>query len=212
MQAGQTALDGAKQRRDDAKDLIKKSKIDADQRQLHLKSREAKIEDLKIKLNQAASNKEYQLLKDQIAADQQANGVLADEILEILERIDSLNADLLAREQELKESEGRQKKLGEDVSVRSQRYQEDLGSVERNLTEVETKLPSDFQIEYRRLVSTRGEEALAPVEAATCQGCYQTLTTHLLDQLAMNLLVSCPNCGAVLYLPEDRRITTSTPD
>ena len=42
----------------------------------------AKLDDLQAKLNMAQSNKEYQLLKDQMAADKQANSVLADEILE----------------------------------------------------------------------------------------------------------------------------------
>ncbi len=45
---------------------------------------------MKAKLNAAQSNREYQAFRDQIAADEMANSVLADEILEGLEKIDEL--------------------------------------------------------------------------------------------------------------------------
>src|SRR5262245_39425573 len=64
-----------------AKDAFKQAKMASDEKQLQLKHRESKLADLQAKLNMAQSNKEYQLLKDQMAADKQANSVLADEIL-----------------------------------------------------------------------------------------------------------------------------------
>ena len=56
-----------------AKESLKRARMTADEKQLHLKSREDRIEDLRAKLNGASSNKEFQTLKDQIAADEQAN-------------------------------------------------------------------------------------------------------------------------------------------
>ena len=75
-----------------AKDAYRQAKMAADEKQLQLKQREAKLKDFESKLFAAQSNKEYQLLKDQIAADNQANSVLSDEILEALEKIDELTA------------------------------------------------------------------------------------------------------------------------
>ena len=63
-------------------------RVAADQKQLQLKAGEEKIKDLKRKLNAAASNREYQILKEQIAADDMAKSVLEDEIIEALEKID----------------------------------------------------------------------------------------------------------------------------
>ena len=70
----------------------------ADQKQLQLKAGEEKIKDLKRKLNAAASNREYQILKEQIAADEMANSVLEDEILEALEKIDQFQAKIAEAE------------------------------------------------------------------------------------------------------------------
>ena len=69
------------------KDATKKKKMDADRKQLQLREREAKIHDWEGKMNAAKNNREFQAIKEQIAADSQANNVLSDEILEILEEI-----------------------------------------------------------------------------------------------------------------------------
>ena len=73
------------------KNEIKTARLHADQKQLLLRSGESKIAELKAKLNAAQSNREYQAFRDQIAADEMANSVLADEILEGLEKIDELH-------------------------------------------------------------------------------------------------------------------------
>ena len=50
----------------------KRTRMLADQKQLQLQEREAKIEDLKGKRNACSSNREFQLLNDTIAAGEQA--------------------------------------------------------------------------------------------------------------------------------------------
>src|SRR5689334_12613941 len=73
-----------------AKTDVKSAKVSSDQKQLLLRSGESKIEELKVKLNAAQSNREYQAFKDQIAAAEMAGSVLSDEILEAMEKIDEL--------------------------------------------------------------------------------------------------------------------------
>ena len=83
----------------------KAAKIRSDQKNLLLRSSEQKIEDLKVKLNQASSNREYQALKDQIAADQMAGSVLADEILEAMEKVDELAAHIAEQQKNIEVKE-----------------------------------------------------------------------------------------------------------
>ena len=74
------------------RDSIRAKKMEADRKQLQMREREAKLYDLEVKMNMAKADREYQTLKGQIAADTQANRVLTDEILELLEQIDALEA------------------------------------------------------------------------------------------------------------------------
>ena len=174
----------------------------ADDKQLQLKSREARVEDLNGKLNTAATNKEYQAIKEQIAADEQANAVLADETFEMLEKIDELNDAVSQVEASLKTCQDE----FADVSSRVEELQKKLESeLERVLEEMkltEKELPGDVKSDYLRMVKTRGESSFAEVENGTCGNCYQTLTPQLLDQLTMKKTVFCSGCGSVLYTPE----------
>ena len=70
------------------------------------KSGEQKVVDLRVKLNAANSNREYQALLEQIAAAEMAGSVLSDEILEGMEKVDQLG--LASKEAEKNLAAGKQ--------------------------------------------------------------------------------------------------------
>ena len=83
---------------------LKQTRMTSDDKQLQLRQREDRIKDLQGKLNSCSSNREYQTLKEQIAADRQANSVLSDEILEALDKIERQQAELAEHEEDLKKT------------------------------------------------------------------------------------------------------------
>ncbi len=188
-----------------AKANVKAAKIAVDQKQLQLKTGEGKIADIQVKLNQAKSNREYQSFKDQIAADEMAISVLADEILEGMEKTEGL-------QKEATEAEGRVAKAKEELTKAQAavRGQEELiaGDIKRldaELKEAEKGLPPDFAQAYHRMVRGRGADALAVLEGENCGGCYQVITPNMINNLLLGkMVVLCTSCGRMLYLPEDR--------
>ncbi|HWA99225.1 MAG TPA: phospholipase [Pirellulales bacterium] len=188
-----------------AKAELKAAKVSVDQKQLQLKSGEGKIGDLRVKLNQANSNREYQALKDQIAADEMANSVLADEILEGLERIDGLQKAVGEAEQKLAKAKDELAKAQALVRDQGELIAGDVTRLEAELKEMEKGLPADFAEAYRRSVRGRGADALAMVEGENCGGCYQVVTANIFSNLLLGkTVVVCQSCGRMLYLPEDR--------
>lgn len=183
---------------------VKAARVSTDQRQLLLKTGENKIRDLKAKLNAASSNREYQALKDQIAADEMANSVLADEILEAMEKIDGFGPTVAESEQKLAK--------GQEELVKTQGQVRDLqvtlmGDVERleaELKSIESTLPADFRDAYQRIVHSKGSDAMAQVEGEVCGGCHHQLTANVFSSLLMEKIVACQSCGRLLYLQEDR--------
>src|SRR4051812_20259965 len=103
-----------------AKDAVKQAKMASDEKQMQLKHRESKLADLQGKLNMAQSNKEYQLLKDQMAADKQANSVLADEILDTLEKIDQLQATVKTADSNLTKTKDELSKVRQRINEQQQ--------------------------------------------------------------------------------------------
>jgi len=184
------------------KDAIKKKKMDADRKQLQLREREAKIHDWEGKMNAAKNNREFQAIKEQIAADSQANNVLSDEILEILEEIDSLQIDSKGLEEKLKLMEAEKVKTEASVAQKLALLTQELARVEGNLAGLEKTLEPDFTVKYQRLVSTRYEDSMAALDDVACGGCYTALPPRILDSLRKEQAVLCPSCGRLLYRPE----------
>jgi len=182
----------------------KAARVRSDQKQLLLRSGEQKIEDFKVKLNQAASNREYQALKDQIAADQMAGSVLADEILEAMEKIDELAAHQAEQQQKIEAAKVELGKAEQSVREQVGALDAEIKRLEGELSEAEGQLPPDFLETYRRLVKVKGEDAMAEVQGDFCGGCYQQLTPNNLSELQMSRAILCRNCGRLIYKQEDR--------
>lgn len=197
--AGEAQVEKCRQAVVDTGEAIKRTKIMADQKQKQLKEREERIYTLQGKLNAAASNREYDSFKEQIAADEQANSVLSDEILEMLERIDQLELDRKDRERELAQRIVEHDAMVITVNEQLEGLKSDLTRVEAEREEAETLVPQTARVEYARLIAARGEDALAPVDGDTCGGCYQMLTTQMINRIRLSHLVRCPACNAFLY-------------
>jgi len=179
----------------------------SDAKQLQMKENEAKIENLKGKLNAANSNREYQALNDEIAADEMANSVLADEILESFEKIDELANTVKEEESHLQTAQGEVDKVRKRVSEEQQGLESELARLQDELQSAEEKLPADFREDYNRVTRLKGEDALAEVEGRECcGGCYYMITPQQLNDLLMSRPVFCRSCGRLLYVPEDRSV------
>lgn len=180
------------------------ARVAADQKQLLLKSGELKIQDLRGKLNVSNNNREYQALKDQIAADTMANSVLADEILEALEKLDEFAAAIATAQQNVKKAREELEKV--ELQVRDQQgmLSDEVKRLDGLLREAEKVLPAEIRQAYDRIVKVKGADAMSQVEGETCGGCFQSITANMFSALLMNRVIFCQSCGRLLYLTEDR--------
>ena len=185
-----------------AKETYKQARLASDEKQLQLKSREARLKDLQGKLNTAQNNKEFQLLKEQMAADVQANSVLSDEILEALERLDVLQANIKTAEANLAKTKEDMAKVRKRVDDQQQGLESELARVQAELRAEEDKLDGDFKPSYQRLAKALGADCLAPVEGECCGGCSQTLQPQTLNLLGLDKPTFCKSCGRLMYLPQ----------
>lgn len=182
----------------------KQTRMALDHKQLNLKTGEAKVADLQVKHNMASNQREYQSLSEQIEAVKMANSVLSDEIIEAMEKLDAFEGELATAQQAVVAAEAELVRVRTEVGQSRGELEAELARVNGELAQAENELPEDSRTEFRRVVSTRFETALAVVEAEACTGCYQQLTTNMMSELAMGRSLVCRNCGSYLYLPEDR--------
>ena len=187
---------------DEAKENLLTMRKACKEKQMQLGEREAKIEDMKAKLNTCDSNKEFQLLKDRIAADSQANSVLEDEILEQLERLDSLQETKQEAEKNYSQAQEDTQAIVTKVTAELKELEQEKARVSGELAEAEKGIPGDLIGEYRRLVRGKGEDALGSTDTSTCGNCNQQISKQLVSELTLRKAVFCQGCGCLMYLAD----------
>jgi uncharacterized protein len=185
-----------------AQDAVKQAKTLSDRKQLDLKSNESRIADWQVKLNSCSSNKEYQTMTDQIAAAKMAGSVLADEILETMERIDLLEAAVV--EVKDRQAAGRTElaKFRDAVAQEGQGIAADIARLEGELADAEKELPADFREDYRRVIRNKGADGMAKMDDGVCEGCGRQVTLNMQNHLLLGKPVFCTACGRLLYTGE----------
>jgi uncharacterized protein len=185
----------------EAKERVKQTQMAVDRKQLDLKAGEQKVVDLRVKLNAANNNREYQALLEQIAAAEMAGSVLQDEILEGMEKTDQLNTTVKEAEQTLIAGRQELDKTRQAIESSAASVRADLNRLEGELVQAEKALPTEIKADYQRVVRSKGADSLAAVEDGVCTGCGQQITLNMQNELKLGKLVFCKACGRLLYLP-----------
>ncbi len=185
-----------------ARETEKQVRLLADRKQLDLKSSEQRLVDWGLKLNSCSSNKEFQALKEQIAAAEMANSVLSDEILEAFERIDQLGEKVRQAESTVEMTQKELDKVRSRIDAAADSIRGDIERLAADLQQAESSLPSDFRTDYNRVIHAKGADGLAEAEESVCTGCGQKITTNMQSELLLSKPVFCKSCGRLLYLPE----------
>jgi uncharacterized protein len=181
---------------------LKQTRMLADQKNLQLKTNESKIEQLRGKLNQAQSNREFDVIRSQIDADTMANSVLEDEILEVLEKVDQQQKKIKQVEDETAQSAAEVRRVGQEIETAAPKLRTQATELQSALSEAEKILPPTAVTTYRRLVQAHGAGALATVENNACTACFEILSANYLVELNTGKFLFCRTCGRLLYRPE----------
>ena len=183
-----------------AEEELKARKSGVNQKNLELKTRETKIDELKAKLNQASSNKEFDAIRGQIDADETASGVLEDEVLESLDRQEAAEAALT----EAKASVETEKKELEAAKTRFQAKADELNARAKDLAETAAQaddlVPGPLREQFARLRETMGADSLSPVEDGSCTGCYVQVTPQMRVELNRGDVAFCRTCNRLMYV------------
>jgi predicted nucleic acid-binding Zn-ribbon protein len=189
--------------------LLEKAKADEkafhvslDAKQLQLKSSEAKIKELQLKLNTAQSNREYQAFVEQIKASEMANSVLMDEILEAMDELQKFKDNVAQTDVELAAAKKKCDDVKTDIAEQEPTITADIARLEGELKTAEASLPPEIREPYRRVVKHLGEDALAPLDNQYCGGCNQQIPLNIYSQIMMNQPCFCKTCGRLLYIKE----------
>jgi predicted nucleic acid-binding Zn-ribbon protein len=178
---------------------LKEARSTVDRKNLDLRSKEAHLQDLQGKLNTAASNREYDIIRGQMDADRAAKAVLEDEILEWLDRLDARQKDIATSKLAIKEAQQERERFATDFEQKATDLSRSEASLKTQIAEAEKMIPSELMPQYRRLVDAYGAEAMASAENGVCNQCFVALTAQNKVLLNSGTLLFCSVCGRLIY-------------
>jgi predicted nucleic acid-binding Zn-ribbon protein len=170
------------------------------------KQHEAAVQDLEAKrskykgqLMEVKTNKEYTAMLHEIEGVEREIRSREDQILEEMEKAETLTQDVRREETAFKaveqdaqreagELDGKEKKVGAEVArLRAER------------DEVARSVPEDARYLYQRVAKLRGT-AVAEVRDGICQTCHMTVRPQVWVELRKNeTLFQCESCSRILY-------------
>ncbi len=172
----------------------------ADHKNLQFKTNEQDIVALKGKLNQAASNKEFDIIKGQIEATNSSNATLEDEYLEALEAIDSARAEHDELEEQLKAAQANIESMTQEVEAEKPKLEAQLADLKSAISAAETCVPNAMREDYRRMAIAKGSSCLSSVENYACLECYVEVSPQQKVELRSGKPTKCRSCGRLLYM------------
>ncbi len=161
----------------------------------------AKISKLKGQMLQAKTNEQFKAFQHEIDFNEAAIRAAEDKQLSLMERAESLSANVAAAEAALK---------GEKASVAAERAEvekrvaELRQSREKDLAEhgaLVAQLSKDVLRHYESMKAKGRRKVVAEISAGTCGACHLTVRLQVVQELALtDELHRCDTCGAYLYV------------
>jgi predicted nucleic acid-binding Zn-ribbon protein len=186
----------------EAQEVLKKAKLAGHEKESELKAAQQLMAKHEKQLSEATSKKEYDALKVEIADDKKKCHVIEDKILESMVAVEEKSAQIPVAEKAVSQAKSDFAEHEKSSQARLANLREQFAKVQESIQQVEASLPPDILPSYQRLVSARGEDAMAVVQNRTCMACYTEITAQAFNDLMLSQFVLCKSCGRVLYLPE----------
>jgi len=180
----------------------KECRATVDRKNLDLKSKESHLNDLQGKLNQAASNREYDIIRGQMEADRAAKAVLEDEILEWLDRVDACQREVGECKTAIQTANDEVRRFASEFELKSADYHAEEQRLNAEITQAESIIPPEVKQEYRRLIASYGADGLASCKNGVCNQCFVNLTQQNKVLLNSGKTLFCSVCGRLLYPAE----------
>lgn len=185
------------------KEQVTEVQKSADASNLQFKTNEQKIVEEKVKLNQASSNKEFDIIKGQIASYDNANAELEDQYLQLLEQVDAGHQKVTALEEEVTAAKAQVETTKQEVAEEEPKLRTAMNELEGEMSGAIGCIPSKLQEMYRRLVAAYGPDAFAPVENNACSECFVQFSPQQNVELRTGTVMLCRECGRLIYLESD---------
>ena len=195
---------GAQAALESAKTRVKQ--IESSRKDLELEV-EAKLQMIARYANQqlqTRKNEEYRALTHEIDTCKADILKIEDGQIELMEQGETAQKEVLRATQAANEAKKLMDEQLADLAGREKNLKQELADLEANREELAAAVDGGTRDRYERLMRSKGEHVVVGVQHGVCGGCHMKLQPQLLVACqAKKELVTCSNCGRILYYTRD---------
>lgn len=180
----------------------KTRQIEADRKKLDLdvQSKQTAIARYKSQQQQTRKNEEFSALNHEIEHAEKEISTLEDSELELMEAYDKGLAEVAVAQKDLQAFQEKAKVKKADLEKRTAVVTADLVGAEEKQKAAEAAVPEDDLARYRRILKSKKDVAIVPLQHGSCGGCHMKVTPQtILSAKGGGELVSCGNCGRLVF-------------
>jgi len=153
---------------------------------------------------QTRKNEEYRALAHEIEQCKEAIFQIEDQEIALMEQTEAVQKEIVKATQAANEARKLLEEQMAQLNAREENLKTELGQLQTNREELAAAVAEAARQRYERLVRTKGENVVVGVQRGVCGGCHMRLPPQLLVMCQANKeLVSCSNCGRILYYTRD---------
>jgi len=153
---------------------------------------------------QTRKNEEYRALAHEIETCKQAIFKIEDQEIGLMEQAEAFQKEVVRATH----GAGEAKKLVEEqitaLNSREMNLKKELEELLANRQELASAVDDSARGRYDRLVKNKGENVVVGIQHGVCGGCHMKVPPQILVSCqAQQELVTCSNCGRILYYTRD---------
>jgi len=153
---------------------------------------------------QTRKNEEYRALAHEIETCKKQIFEIEDREIALMEQAEEGQRELARATQAAQEARKLVQEQVAQLNQREQKLKQELELLQAGREELAGQVDESARARYERLVKSKGENVIVGVQHGVCGGCHMRLPPQLLVTCqADRELVSCSNCGRMLYYTAD---------
>lgn len=173
------------------------------EKELELATNAEGVKKLSGQLFSLKTNKEFQLMQQQIADAKADGAVIEEKILIFFEEADKIKAQIDLKNLELKGEENifsQQKKL---VESRNEEIKGRLSQLDAQRKQIIPDIDQKILQVYERILHSRDGLAMVAVKDNSCGGCHMLVPPQVINLIRMyERIITCEVCNRILYIKE----------
>jgi predicted nucleic acid-binding Zn-ribbon protein len=160
----------------------------------------SRIRKSEITLGSIKTNREYQAILKEIEEIKAKTSGLEDVILENLEKIDEMEADIVSKQTQYHTLEESTLLEEETIEKEKQSAEKKLEKLSKERQRVSQTLDPKIKQDYEAIKNRLNGIAVAPVKASVCKGCHMNIPPQMFNELQQRGdLTFCPHCQRMIY-------------